>query len=242
MNFNNPIPRSGLPRFHEASALGSPRDSDVTPRLWLKARTTTNQLGAYGRNLFQVQRRLATLRLYKPGVVLPGVSRHPFKIYRSPANPDWSPDERTSRNPAVNKAWRSFRVRAGKVGDKDVIGTDGGTGGVPTGSPPAQWGRDSNYWPDGGWTPGWDNGIDFVVPSGEKWFVWIDCTDLNEPEINAAKDPPTEGFWTGRYILIGTIDCATYRAQLRALVRQLRRSDVVLAQQCINNEVKAWPI
>lgn len=37
MRFNNPIPRTGLPRFHESSKLRSPRDGDAVQKVWQKA-------------------------------------------------------------------------------------------------------------------------------------------------------------------------------------------------------------
>lgn len=38
MRFNNPIPRTGLPKFHESSPQRSLRDGDSVARIWQKAR------------------------------------------------------------------------------------------------------------------------------------------------------------------------------------------------------------
>lgn len=47
MRFNNPIPRTGLPRFHESSKLRPLRDSDSVARIWQK----TEPLEKNGRRL-----------------------------------------------------------------------------------------------------------------------------------------------------------------------------------------------
>lgn len=62
MNFNNPIPRSGLPRFHESSRLRSPRDSDATQRLWQKHRDAGKQAQANSLAIENLQRQIARLR------------------------------------------------------------------------------------------------------------------------------------------------------------------------------------
>jgi hypothetical protein len=83
MNFNNPIPRSGLPRFHESSRLRSPRDSDATQRLWQKHRDAGKQAQANSLAIENLQRQVARIRTKKSQSETVG---HPFKIRRSA---DW---------------------------------------------------------------------------------------------------------------------------------------------------------
>lgn len=79
MRFNNPIPRSGLPKFHESSSLRSPRDSDATQRLWQKHRDAGKQEQANSLAIENLQRQVARLRLRKSASETVG---HPFKIKR----------------------------------------------------------------------------------------------------------------------------------------------------------------
>jgi hypothetical protein len=236
MYFNNPIPRSGLPKFHESSRLRSPRDADAVPRLWQRSRTVTEQLFRTTQAVEQVQRQLNRLRRRQGAQEAQGEDYYPFKIYQSPANPAWTAEEMS------DKGWRTFRVRAGAVGLTDVIGTDGGIGGVPQPNPPTERNTDPNYDPDNAMIPDYDSGIDFEVTSGEKWYVWIDNTDTDNPEINAAATPPEGGWWTPDYILIGTIDCETYADDKIAVIRQYRRQDIPLAQGCWNNVTQDMPV
>jgi hypothetical protein len=62
MPFNNPIPRTGLPQFHESSGLRVPRDSDAIPRLWAKNQPATQQLFRTTQAVEQLQRQLNRLR------------------------------------------------------------------------------------------------------------------------------------------------------------------------------------
>jgi hypothetical protein len=65
MNFNNPIARSGLPRFNESSAQRSIRDSDATPRLWQKARSVEKNVQSIANAVENQQRILHRLRRRK---------------------------------------------------------------------------------------------------------------------------------------------------------------------------------
>ncbi len=65
-HLENPIPRTGLPTFHEASPQRSLRDRDVVGRVWQKNRTTTSQLFSMAEGLRQLQQELDRLRLRKP--------------------------------------------------------------------------------------------------------------------------------------------------------------------------------
>lgn len=67
MKFNSPIPRSGLPRFHESSPQRIPRDADATQRLWQKNRTQGQQLLANALAIEQLQRAVNRLRLRRGG-------------------------------------------------------------------------------------------------------------------------------------------------------------------------------
>jgi hypothetical protein len=61
-HFNNPIPRSGLPRFHESSTQRSLRDSDSTGRQWHRNAKTTAQESANTRALRLIQQKIESLR------------------------------------------------------------------------------------------------------------------------------------------------------------------------------------
>ena len=62
MQFNNPIPRTGMPRFHESSSQRSARDSDAIGKGWLKSRTISAQVQQLSNNMSQVQRQLIKLK------------------------------------------------------------------------------------------------------------------------------------------------------------------------------------
>lgn len=240
MFFNNPIPRSGLPKLHEASPQRSFRDSDAVPRLWQKGRTSTEQLYKTCQAVEQLQRQLNRLRLRKGDVTPAVTSKHPFKVYKSPTNPAWTDDEKSSETPTVNKAWRTFRVRAGAVGAVDVAGTDGDGTVTFMGGPVS-----TNIDPDRQGVPVWISAtVDFTVTSGEEWYVWVDCTDTAAPFIDygPTADVPAEGFWQALYVLVATIDCDTYEADMKAVVRQYRREDIPLAQQCVAGVAGEFPI
>lgn len=61
----NPIPRSGLPRFFEASPQRSLRDGDMVGRAWQKSSTLSAQMFAMGEGVRQIQQELDRLRLRK---------------------------------------------------------------------------------------------------------------------------------------------------------------------------------
>lgn len=65
MSMNNPIPRSGMVRFHEASPQRSPRDSDAIARSWIKTKKTATQVAQLQENVSSVQRQLDKLRRRK---------------------------------------------------------------------------------------------------------------------------------------------------------------------------------
>jgi hypothetical protein len=62
MHFNNPIPRSGMPRFSESSSMRPLRDSGTTGQLWKKASKTTAQTAVDTRAIQLIQRKLEGLR------------------------------------------------------------------------------------------------------------------------------------------------------------------------------------
>lgn len=61
-HFNNPIPRTGLPKFSESSSQSSARESSSTGHLWKKAAKTTAQESVNGQALQQLQRRVEGLK------------------------------------------------------------------------------------------------------------------------------------------------------------------------------------
>jgi hypothetical protein len=62
MHFNNPIPRSGMPRFSESSSMRPLRDSGATGQLWKKTAKTTAQATVDTRALHLLQRKVEGLR------------------------------------------------------------------------------------------------------------------------------------------------------------------------------------
>jgi hypothetical protein len=193
---------------------------------------------------------IAALRLFKP-VSAPPATLYPFMVYRSPSNPAWR------GNDFSDKGWRTFRVRAGRVGLWNVKNTDGGTDPLAPPDPDNPF-ASPNYDPDRAARPGWlGPPMDFEVPDGKIWKVWIDCRKLHTPDpghdpeavIGYGEDgPPGEDpdaedlWWRGDYILVAEIDCQTYAEKKVAVIRQLRRADVVLVPMCVNNTVKLMPV
>jgi hypothetical protein len=94
MNFNNPIPRTGLPSFQEGSRLRSPRDGDAVPRVWQKTSTASQQLYRTAQAVEQLQRQLNRLRKRKGGDS--EGEAMPFEIYQS-------------------ATWLKFKVKTGWV-------------------------------------------------------------------------------------------------------------------------------
>jgi len=62
MNFNSPIPRSGMPRFHESSPQRIARDSDATQRLWKKDKTIGKQTESNSLAIEELGRQVNRLR------------------------------------------------------------------------------------------------------------------------------------------------------------------------------------
>ena len=257
MNFNNPIPRSGLPYFHESSAQRSIRDGDAVPRVWQKNKSSTTQLYKTAQAVEQLQRQFNRLRRRSSTSEEQAVGMYPFQMYQSPAPSDTQlltlgpgATELTRAEWNADYAWRSFRVRAGKVGVVDVLGTDGE--GVDSD------GTSPDIDPDNVGIPAFDsdvNFIDFVVESGTVWSVWIDCTDgapdydldLTEPTIGADETAPTGGIGVGEspwgylYVWLGTIDCEDDTNKV-AVVRQIRRADIPTTKGCVDDVVVEIPL
>jgi hypothetical protein len=252
---HNPIAHHPLPRYNEGSWMRSQRDSDGIARQWLKAKPVANHLGWLVQNVQQVQRQLNRLRLRR------GVSggeqalgQFPFRIYQSPGNPLWTSAQSTEYG------WRTFRVRAGKVGTVDVVGTDG----LDSENAPAEPDGDPYWDPDNALEPDWIGApVDFTVRdtagafepenppttvfTGSTWSVWINCTDMDAPVIEAGDglghgdSVPAEG-WGASYVWIGTIDCLNYLSNKEAVVRQIRRADVTTTKGCVDGEYVDIPV
>lgn len=62
MQFNTPIARTGLPKFHESSGQRSLRDSDAVPRQWQKNQITAGQTASLVENIKYLQQQLNRLR------------------------------------------------------------------------------------------------------------------------------------------------------------------------------------
>jgi len=137
-------------------------------------------------------------------------------------------------------SWRSFRVRAGNVGEETVSKTDGSIAGSTTHTDP-----------DSVEVPAFDSNVDFSVESGKKYEVWIDCTDedgyldLSAPLIDWCElsDSKLPDEWGYLFVWVGSIDCSgSAVANKQAIVRQIRRSDVALTKGCIDDETVDIPI
>ena len=149
---------------------------------------------------------------------------HPFKIYQTPLEFADGVDSSTY--------WRTFRVRAGRVLGWDATGTDAATDDVPNSDP------DALYYPSGD--------VDIVVPeTTAKFWFWIEI-NAGAAVVRYGTDPtatqyPATGtaLWTSTnswgaapipdisHVPIGWIDTNTHADELRAVVRQLLRADVV---------------
>lgn len=145
----------------------------------------------------------------KPGAAAP-ITYHPFKVYKSPPNPDDDPDD--------SALWRTFRVRAGALGTVPVLNTDG-----------------ADESPDNPASPvtnrAYDADIDIIVPDATAaFYIWIDATDETSPFIDSGVTIPGGGtdddWWGGIYYLVCIIDTNTYTATKRAIPRQFIRDDI----------------
>ncbi len=146
-----------------------------------------------------------------------GSRMHPFRIYRSPANPGGDPD---------NEAWRTVRVRSGKViiasmGDDDPAKTDGASD------------------PDSSEVPAYDaDNIEIIVPSGEgQYWIWLRLTwdsggSRFTSEVRHGSDPTANGWdsypaFDGRHIPLGYVDTDTHSSEERTMIRQWIRTDII---------------
>jgi hypothetical protein len=207
MQFNNPIPRSGLPRFNEASAMRSPRDGDATARMWQKNRTATENIARVANAVEQMQKNFMRLRRRKPQEV--AAVPYPFKVFLSPPDNGGAPEE--------DGYWRTFRVRAGAYGTTAVAGTDGAD-------------TDPD---DGELNPNdeFSNLIDIVVPDATAaYYIWVDASTPSAPVIDHGSTIPGGGtdadWWGGTFFLIAKIDTSTKSSSKVAVVRQFIRYDI----------------
>lgn len=254
MSSTNPIPSRTLPHFNEASAQRSLRDSDAVPRQWKKNSQTNAQIRAVSQNVNHIQRQIDRMRFYKGGGSEPQTFYHPFKIIPSPVMGDadrkkfslvadggtaiagdsimlaqTSPGVPTGSVPVTEDIqWRTFRVRAGNIGDDtggSVAQTDGGDMDPD----------DTTYVPHPDYaiyvaSP--PTGYDFTVPKGVSYFyVYADRASVSAGAwyVRILNGTATSGitFGDGNYILIATINTATYVDDQRAVVRQYVRTDLM---------------
>ena len=154
----------------------------------------------------------------------------PFKLYRfqGPLDP----------SAASGTVWRMFRVRAGQVLESAATGTDGDDDPLPNADP------DELYYPI--------TAPEVLVPAATaKFWFWLEVgagppttavvrygPDPTADSYTPGGGDPTaawtsEAAWTGApvpdasHIPIGWVDTNTHAADLRAVVRQLLRADVV---------------
>lgn len=147
----------------------------------------------------------------KPGGFVP-ITYYPFKVYKSPPNPD--------DDPMASALWRTFRVRAGSFGTEPVLNTDGADENPNDPSTPV---TDKNY----------NAAIDIIVPdTTEKFYIWADCSDPGPggPFIDSGATIPGGGtdddWWKGIYFLLCIVDTQTYTDKQRAITRQMVRDDI----------------
>lgn len=62
MNFTNPVNSGGIPKFHEASAQRSVRDSDTLQAQWRKEQKAAARADALTRNMALMNRNIARIR------------------------------------------------------------------------------------------------------------------------------------------------------------------------------------
>lgn len=219
MSTANPIPLQGLPNYHEASSLRSLRDSDAVARQWIKSQAIGRQVGSVAQNVQHIQRQIDRMRRRSGGSVEPTVAYYPFKVYKSKASPDSTQRAallatigETEEDPPLDLTWRTFRVRAGRIGDGEtqaVTGTDGANADPD----------DSTYFPN----PDWAASRDFLVPNGlATWFVYAERVTV--PGIWYIMGSETAHTWgDGNYILLATINTVTDNDPV---IRQYVRTDL----------------
>jgi len=215
----NPIPIGGIPQYHEASGLRSRRDSETIERHWKKSQAIGNQVGSVAQNVHNIQRQLDRMRRGRGGSSASTPRLFPFKIYKSKATPDSTQRAallatigETEEDPPLPLAWRTFRVRAGRIGDGEtqaVTGTDGAN------SDP----DNPSYFPN----PAWAASRDFLVPLHvATYFVYAERVTV--PGTWYIMGSETAQTWgDGNYILLATINTVTDNDPV---IRQYVRTDL----------------
>lgn len=228
---SNPIATRSRTAYHESSRLRSLRDADATARQWIRNRNESAQTAALHLSVREIQRQIDRLRILPGQDTEESEAYYPLKIYQSPYDASMTEGEE----------WLWFRVRAACVltsdDQVDIAGTDGD--GLDEQS------RSPNADPDNAGVPAFDTSgtppIDFKVTSGTVWYVWVDATDPDNPEIGNSNTAP--GSWVGDgYLLVGTIDCSTHVATKESVVRQFRRGDVLVVKGCVDGAEGDIPI
>jgi len=250
MSNTNPIPLRTLPHFNEASAQRSLRDSDSVSRQWKKNSQTNAQIRSVSQNVHHIQRQIDRMRFYKGSGTEAQTIFYPFKVIPSPVMSDTyrakftltsaTPPGTGSAGDALIIAqgggvpltediqWRTFRVRAGRIGNdwgSYVYQTDGAN-------------ADPDDTTDLGtelytpWQSSGASGCDFTVPKNSEWFyVYVDRVSVSAGVwyVRLLNGTSTSGitFGDGNYILIATINAATYVAEQRAIIRQYVRTDLM---------------
>jgi hypothetical protein len=249
MSNTNPIPLRTLPHFNEASAQRSLRDSDAVPRQWKKNSQTNAQIRSVSQNVHHIQRQIDRMRFYKGSGTEPQTIYYPFKVIPSPvmSNTYRAAFSTTADGGSASAGdaliiaqggsipitedlqWRTFRVRAGRIGDdwgKYVHQTDG-VNSDPDDTTDVGTMVDYTPWQDDG-----SAGCDFTVPKDSEWFyVYVDRSTISAGEwyVRLLDGTSSSGitFGDGNYILIATINTSTYALAQRAIIRQYVRTDLM---------------
>lgn len=237
-----------MPHFNEASAQRSLRDGDAVARHWIKNKRVMRQVSAVTQNVHSIQRQIDRMRKYRGGSAEVTLY-HPFKILLSPTMPDATRikftlmadgGEGNADDPLIiaqgggiplteDLQWRTFRVRAGRIGD-GVLGSVNQTDGA-------------NSNPDDITDPGTEEyaqfdtvastGCDFTVPKDTAFYlIYADRVSVSAGvwyvRTAATDDGSIDGitFGTGDYVLLASIDTSTYSADEKAIVRQYVRTDL----------------
>ena len=235
MSMTNPVPSHTMPRFHEASSQRSMRDGDAVSRQWQKNQTTTRQTRALHQNVHQIQRQLDRMRRYKGGASS-GTIYFPFKILPSPSMTDeqrlavlTALGELTTPDDGRDVAGRTFRVRAGRIGDgttQAVFRTDGAN------SDP----DDINLSGTESYDPMDDMtgaGVDFTVDIDDAGTAMTTYVYANRTYFSAGvwyvmvTANPTGIVWgDGDNILLATITTENYLTTGTVTIRQYVRTDL----------------